>query len=272
MIEPSLTISLLPPNPKAPFILGPSLAEAITTAAELGYPAIELFPPNLAAVDFVELDRLLRRHQLRLSTIGTGGGWVTRQLTLIDPDPQIRRQARDYIAEVIERAAARGATAIIGSMQGRVGTRDRAECLSLLGEQLTDLAQVAATCGKSLFYEPLNRYETDLFNDLDSTTAFLANGLPSNLQILADFFHMNIEEADPAAALRRCRQRVGHVHFVDSNRQVPGYGHTDFAPLAAALTQIDYAGYLAIEAFPLPDPLTAARQALSAFHTLFPQK
>jgi hypothetical protein len=112
-------------------------------------------------------------------------------LTLIDPDPQIRRQARDYIAEVIERAAARGATAIIGSMQGRVGTRDRAECLSLLGEQLTDLAQVAAACGKSLFYEPLNRYETDLFNDLDSTAAFLANGLPSNLQILADLHLSN---------------------------------------------------------------------------------
>lgn len=269
MIQPSVTISLLPNNPKVPFILGPDLPQAMATAAELGYPAVELFPPNLESVDVPLLRTLLQTHQLQLSTIGTGGGWVTQQLTLIDADPAVRARASAYISEIIRRAAELGASAIIGSMQGRCGIRDRRECLEMLRDQLGELAAVAASCGRPLFYEPLNRYETDLFNTLGDTFHFLEDGLPKNLQILADLFHMNIEESCSATALRFAGNRIGHVHFVDSNRQVPGRGHTDFGPLVEAIRSIDYQGYLAVEAFPQPNSRAAAKEALASFRTWF---
>lgn len=265
MIQPSVTISLLPNSPKAPFLLGPNLVEAVATAAELGYPACELFPPNLAAIDVPTIKDLLQTHHMQLSTIGTGGGWVTQQLTLIDSDPTVRERAKNYISEIIRRAAELGGSAIIGSMQGRCGNRDRRECLDLLRDQLGELAAVAAGCGRPLFYEPLNRYETDLFNTLGDTFRFLDDGLPQNLKILADFFHMNIEETCSATALRLAGSRIGHVHFVDSNRQVPGRGQTDFGPLAETLKSIGYQGYLAVEAFPLPSSREAAETALASF-------
>jgi sugar phosphate isomerase/epimerase len=269
MIQPSVTISLLPSSSRAPFLLGPNLTEAVAIAAELGYPAFELFPPNLDAIDIRLLKSLLAQHQLQLSTIGTGGGWLTQQLTLIDPDPAVRQRASDYIAEVIRRAAELGASAIIGSMQGRCNGRHRDECLSVLRDQLGALADVAAGLGRPLFYEPLNRYETDLFNTLSETVKFLDNGLPRNLQILADFFHMNIEETCSASALQLAGGRIGHVHFVDSNRQVPGQGQTKFGPLAEALRAINFQGYLAVEAFPLPSAREAAATALSSFRRWF---
>jgi sugar phosphate isomerase/epimerase len=269
MIQPSVTISLLPSNPKAPFLLGPDLAGAVAAAAEIGYPAFELFPPHLAAIDVPQLKSLMATHGLRLSTIGTGGGWVTRQWTLIDPDASIREQAKNYIADVIRRAAELDATAIIGSMQGRVGTRNRAECLAMLRDQLGELGAVAEGCGKPLFYEPLNRYETDLFHTMEETLGFLNDGLPQNLKILADLFHMNIEETCTASALRLGGSRIGHVHFVDSNRQVPGRGQTNFGPVAEALRATNYNGYLAVEAFPLPTPPSAAQQALASFRQWF---
>ena len=57
----------------------------------------------------------------------------------------------------------------------------------------------------------------------------------ANVVLLADLFHMNIEEADLAAALLAGAGHIGHVHFVDSNRRPAGCGHLDYAPIAAAM-------------------------------------
>lgn len=267
MIQPSITISLLPANPRAPFVLGPDLHSSMELAAKIGYPAFELFPPNCEAIDIPNIRKWSQELGLSLSTIGTGGGWVTNQWSLIDPDPAIRQSALDYITRIMEMAAELEASAIVGSMQGRCGGRERASCVNLLGEQLTKLATVAQRIGRPLYYEPLNRYETDLFCTLAETASFLA-GLPSDLKILADLFHCNIEETDTAQAILDAGKRVGHVHFVDSNRQVPGRGHTDFKPIVQALKEIQFQGFMAIEAFPLPDSETAARQALQQFELL----
>jgi sugar phosphate isomerase/epimerase len=58
---------------------------------------------------------------------------------------------------------------------------------------------------------------------------------------------MTIEESDPLGALRAAGDRLGHVHLADSNRQVPGAGHTDFAALVRAMREMHYAGPAAIE-------------------------
>jgi sugar phosphate isomerase/epimerase len=80
---------------------------------------------------------------------------------------------------------------------------------------------------------------------------------------------MNIEEIDVAAAIRAGKGHIGHVHFVDSNRRPAGYGHLDFAPIAAALGEIGYAGYASAEALPYPDSEAAAKQTMLAFHRYF---
>jgi len=64
---------------------------------------------------------------------------------------------------------------------------------------------------------------------------------------MADFFHMNIEEADIAASIRAAGQHIVHVHVADSNRLQPGKGHLDFRPGFAALKESGYDGYLGIE-------------------------
>ena len=117
-------------------------------------------------------------------------------------------------------------------------------------------------------YEPLNRYETNLFNRLADAAAFLEVNDLKNVVLLADLFHMNIEERDVAAAILEVGRHIGHVHFADSNRQAIGFGHTDIAPIAAALLEIGYPGYLSAEILPLPDPEAAARQTISSIRSL----
>jgi D-psicose/D-tagatose/L-ribulose 3-epimerase len=75
-----------------------------------------------------------------------------------------------------------------------------------------------------------------------------------------DTFHMNIEEKDPAEAIRRAGELLVNVHIADSNRQAVGYGHTDFEAIMTALGEIGYERALALEPLPpVPDPYIAAR-------------
>jgi sugar phosphate isomerase/epimerase len=80
---------------------------------------------------------------------------------------------------------------------------------------------------------------------------------------------MNIEQPDMGAALRAAGPRLGHVHFVDSNREAAGRGHIVFAPLRDALVEIGYDGFLSAEARPLPDSMTAAKTTVATFKRLF---
>jgi sugar phosphate isomerase/epimerase len=86
-----------------------------------------------------------------------------------------------------------------------------------------------------------------------------------NVRILADLYHMNIEEADLAAALVEAGPLVGHVHFADSNRRAIGFGHTEAPPIIDALRGIGYEGYLSAEILPLPDSDTAARKTIESY-------
>ena len=165
-----------------------------------------------------------------------------------------------------------GAPAIIGSMQGRWGGEiDKSAALGLLGEALVELGGHAKQYGIPLVYEPLNRYETNLVCTMADGATLLAGLGDANTKLLADLFHMNIEEADIAQGIRDGGSHIGHVHFVDSHRQPAGTGHMDYTPIAAALAEIGYDGYASAEAFPLPDPDEAARLTIESFKQHFPR-
>ena len=76
---------------------------------------------------------------------------------------------------------------------------------------------------------------------------------------------MNIEESSLPEALRAAGPLLGHIHFVDSNRQAIGFGHTDMPRIVKALRDIGYAGYLSAEILPLPDSDAAAAQTMKAY-------
>ena len=195
---------------------------------------------------------------------------VIHGLSLTDPDVAQREKAAQFIRQMIDFGGPLGAPAIIGSMQGRWGgALDRDAALGLLRDALNDLGAYAAKHNVPLIYEPLNRYETNLVTTVADGVELMNSLTTDNVKLLADLFHMNIEEADLPAAIRAGQGAIGHVHFVDSNRQAAGLGHTDFAPIAAALTDIGYGGYLSAEAFALPDSDAAAQHTIDAFNRLF---
>jgi sugar phosphate isomerase/epimerase len=145
---------------------------------------------------------------------------------------------------------------------------EKPTALAWLAEGVAELGEHAKKYNVPLILEPINRYETNLLNTIESGLALIRAAGSENIRLLADLFHMNIEEVDIAASLKRAGAKLGHVHFVDSNRRPAGFGHLDFTPIAAALREINYSGFASAEALPYPDPHGAARQTIEAFRKL----
>ena len=265
-MKSAITVTLVPETRSGPFVFSEGLANAFAQAAALGFDAVEVFPSSADETDGDELAALCERYGLRVAAIGTGAGWVRHRLRLTDPDPAVRRRAVAFVARVIDLAARFGAPAIIGSMQGRADAPvTRAQAIGWLRESLEELGPRAHARGTFLLYEFLNRYETNLCVNTAEAMELVDSLRAPGVRLLCDLFHMNIEEADLAAALRLAGPRVGHVHFADSNRRAAGLGHTDFAPVIAALRGIGYQGYLSAEVFAQPDSRSAAERTIASF-------
>lgn len=270
-MKSAVTVSLVEEARGGPFVFWDSLEVAFQAAAHLGFDAVEIFAPGPSAIDIAHVKQLCSNYSLRVAAFGTGAGMVKHGLSLTDADANIRQKARDFIASMIQLGANFGAPAIIGSMQGRWSANvSRDLAMSLLAESLRELGSLAAEHSLPLLYEPLNRYETNLAKTIAEGCDLLREVQCEQVKLLADLFHMNIEEADLSRSIVAAGDRIGHVHFVDSNRRAAGMGHINFPPVIRALREIGYEGFLSAEAFALPDSETAARTTIETLRRLVP--
>ncbi len=125
--------------------------------------------------------------------------------------------------------------------------RSKEDDRAVLLEALHTLGEHAQREGVRLYLEPLNRYEDHMVNRLDDAMSLIEELASPGVGIVADFFHMNIEETDISLSLRRAAPYLGHIQVSDSNRLEPGAGHLDWAPALATLADIGYTGYFALE-------------------------
>jgi sugar phosphate isomerase/epimerase len=187
-----------------------------------------------------------------------------------DFDPAARRRARDGLRRQLDGIAALDGRGVITPAAWGMFTRrlppfddpprtpeqDR----QVLLEGLAALGAHAEQAGAVLLLEPLNRYEDHMVNTVAAAAELVrATGSPG-VRILADTYHMNIEEEDPCAALRSAGELLGAVHLSDSNRHQPGTGHVPFAAIVATLREIGFDGVLSVECRLRDEPADAVRE------------
>ena len=226
---------------------GETLAEKLAWLESVGLDAVELHTTSLT----LPPEELLAAFAASPIAVSAIEG-IPR---LLDADPAQREAAKSTIRERLDLAAKLGAVGVLTVPQfGRVpalpdltpyATGAQLE-RNLLLAQLRELAPAAGAAGVSLFMEPLNRYEAYIINRLEQGSA-ISEEVGPQIGVMADFFHMNIEEADIPAAIRANADHLVYVHVADSNRLQPGRGHLDFRPGFRALKEIGYDGPLAIE-------------------------
>ena len=125
--------------------------------------------------------------------------------------------------------------------------RGPAESRAALVEALVELGEHGVGVGTQVFLEPLNRYEDYLVNTLADAVSIVDEVASPGVAVIADTYHMSIEEADCAASIIAVGDHIRHVQLGDSNRLEPGAGHYDWPETLDALTAIGYDGWLAME-------------------------
>jgi sugar phosphate isomerase/epimerase len=260
----AVTVCLVPELKGGPFVYWDGIANAAEDAKTLGFDALEIFAPDADAIDIPLIEREVIARGLKVAAFGTGAGWALQKLSLTDRRTQAA--AEEFIMRIMAKASAFAAPVILGSMQGKWEKNMAfAEGQAMLRDSIAKLANYAAAQGITLLYEPLNRYESNWANTLAQASELLPDNDAGSVKILADLFHMNIEETDSAKALLAVSERIGHVHLADSNRQAAGRGQTNFGPIFDALKQMDFAGALSAEVFSLPDAPTAAKTTIETY-------
>jgi sugar phosphate isomerase/epimerase len=237
---------------------GATLKDKLANLETFGYEGIEFWGGGLAGrVD--EINEACEASPVKASTICAGYGGCP-----LDADKAQRDLAIGDTKKLLKVAGDIGAVGLIfvpifgGPRLPDLSPYDSAVGLEkkLLAEYVKELAPIAADSKTLLLLEPLNRYETHLLCRLEQAVEIIEMaGDPPGVALMADFFHMNIEELDMAKAIREAAKHVKHVHLADSIRWLPGYGHTDFKPGFAALKEIGFAGYMALECAVPGDPM-----------------
>ena len=260
-----LTVTATPAEARfAPILLRGPISESFALASQYGYEGIEVHLRDPHDVDWEEIVELSRRNSLPVTTLGTGMAAGMDGLTFTDPNAEVRFRAVERVKEHITLAARLGSAVTIGLLNGNLG---RNVDYAAQGRKhhfacLKECCITAADAGVSLLLEPLNRYECDWLNTTEDALSVIEQLGLANLKYLADTYHMNIEEVDMGASIRRAGSSLGYVHLVDSNRCGPGQGHLPFGDILDALIDAGYRGYLSFECLAKPDADSAIKNSL----------
>jgi len=238
----------------------------------MGFDIIEICIEDPVTIDASRINEALKENDLRATICGAFG--PDRDAS--SEDQSIRTNAVKYLEACIDAARELGSPSVAGPMYSAVGktrllSRDeRAKQWKLGVETLQAVADYAGQHGVQLAIEPLNRFETDFINTVEQGLDLVERIGASNVGLLLDTFHMNIEEKDIPAAIRKAGSKVFHFHSCENDRGTPGTGHVEWKEVASALREINYQGPLVIEAF--TTEITEIARAVSLWRPLAPSQ
>lgn len=195
---------------------------------------------------------------------------------LMSDDPKLRNRCRRMYKEAALICAELGAVTELEYSYGPQNPMPLYEPYQKLSDQqqeefvllYREIASIAEGSSALILLEPINRYESPYLNNVQDCIRILEAVDHPSAGLLLDYFHMSIEEQDLPKSTLLAEKWVRHVHLGDSNRLLPGYGHTDFGVCFSALKEIHYHGFLSLECAVLGDPYTELSKTSSLLSEL----
>jgi len=231
---------------------GGTFAEKLRNAEKFGFEGVELSGDLLLDDEgLVERRAALKDSPIKASSIC--GGF---KCEMVHPDTARRRTCMDAIKRLLDIAGELGATGPISVPI--FNANDRVPDLSpyksqhelemdLLVSVLGELSAHAEKAGAKVILEPLNRYESNSLKDVQEGAEIVRRVNSKGCGLMADFFHMHIEEPDLGKSLAAVKDVLVHCHLADNTRKEPGSGCLDFKTPFKALKRIKFKGFMALE-------------------------
>jgi sugar phosphate isomerase/epimerase len=226
--------------------------------AKIGYAAVEIAPFTLAklAGDVTSAER----RQIRDMAAGCGIEicglhWLlarTEGFHLNHSDAAIRAKTSAYLCDLVDCCADLGGkTLVLGSPQQRnvLPGMTAQTAWDLATETLAPAVRRAEGRGAVICFEPLSPAETNFINTAAEAIRFAGQFNSAAMKIILDVKAMCSESQPIPDIIRKSAPHFAHFHANDKNLKGPGFGEVDFRPIAAALRETGYDGFVSVEVF-----------------------
>ena len=216
-----------------------------------GYDGVEISLYGANKEVLKKVGKVLKELELEVNC-GVG---ITPETDISSKVPAVRENGILFLKECIDKTAEMGSKCLNGVLcspwrEFSHGNTRRERWKRSAGS-MNIIGEYAGQYGIDLNVEVLNRFESDFINTLDEGTSFLKMVDAPNVRLLADTFHMNIEEDDIVSAVERNINNIGYIHCCENHRGVPGTGHILWNRFFRVLRNNDYDGWLTLESFVL---------------------
>jgi len=236
--------------------------EILETVNAAGFDGVDIGGDRVAPKKLREIADIAGSFGLKIPAIlGAWAAWhAGEERDLASSDDGVRMKAVNYAKECVDKAVDLGAEVFEICVAPGVNTYPICKVpIRVLKQNFTksavEVCRYAAECNITIILEPINRFEgyPGFMNSLVDAVKMLNTIDASNLGVLGDLFHMNIEDVSICDAIRVAGKKLRHIHLADSHRQIPGTGHIDFKAIIRTLTEINFTGYLSLDCLP-PGP------------------
>lgn len=224
------------------------LPDAIDAAAKAGFDAVECHWPYDTPAS--EVAAALERNDLPLLCLNTSRGDVGAAENGLSALPGREADARAAIDEALAYAAATKAESI-HVMAGYASGEEAEE--TFLGN-LRHACEQAAKQGTTVLIEPLNRYDAPgyFLKTAPQTVKIIERVGAENLQMLFDFYHIQIMEGNLTNCLRDHLGHIGHLQCASvPDRAAPDHGEVDYAHIFAEVRKVGWTKPIGAEYKPL---------------------
>lgn len=216
---------------------------------EIGFDGVEISLFGAQEQDLYVSFDAARQIGLEVN-IGTG---VTADTDISSEDPLVQQNGIRYLKRAVDIAHKAGAKVLSGVLyapwQSFSFDRGKEDRWKRSAQGLRQVGEYAEKAGICLCCEVLNRFESNFINTLWEGEKFIDLVGLDNVKLLADTFHMNIEEDSLLGALVDHVHSIGHIHVCENHRGVPGTGHISWPEIIRVLQKNHYTGYLTMECF-----------------------